>query len=192
MLALDIETLDIRSSAVVLSVGMTYIRDNTPQSYEAILNNSIFIKMDVKPQIAMGRTVGTTTVDWWGRQAEIVKKKSYYPSDKDVHPKDAFAILAKWLSQYNLSSELVWARGGMDQLVMEDLATQLDLPNLVKYHVFRDVRTALEILYPLAKNGYVEVDDTKCLGFTIDKVLKHAPEHDCAYDMAMLMFGKQE
>lgn len=192
MLALDIESLNIKSSSVVLSVGMTYIKDDKPQSYESLLNSSIFVKLDTRSQIAMGRTVGKSTVEWWSRQADIVKQKSMIPSSKDVHPKEAIEMLRKWLSPYNMKNELIWTRGGMDQLVMEDLADMCDIPDLAPFNRFRDIRTALEIIYPSAKNGYVEVDPDKCLGFTIDKVLKHSPEHDCAYDMAMLLFGKQE
>jgi hypothetical protein len=54
------------------------------------------------------------------------------------------------------------------------------------YAMWRDVRTAVDILYGTT-NGYVEVDHPL---FDRTAVIKHHPVHDCALDAMQLLYGK--
>jgi hypothetical protein len=86
----------------------------------------------------------------------------------------------------NSQKQTMWARGSLDQLVIDSLATKLGMDPLTGYAQWRDVRTAVDILYGTS-NGYCGVDHPE---FERASVIKHHPVHDCAYDAMMLMYGK--
>jgi hypothetical protein len=80
----------------------------------------------------------------------------------------------------------MWARGSLDQIVIDSLANRFEMESIIDYHVWRDVRTAVDILYGTI-NGYVNVDHPL---FKRHEVIKHHPVHDCALDAMQLMYGK--
>lgn len=192
MFCLDIETLGVESTSVILSVGISYVSNTEPKSYQDILDNSIFIKLNAKEQIAAGRVVVNSTVDWWNKQCDFAKERSYYPKNSDLSVDEGISILQKWVNERAKKDDICWIRGSLDQMCLDSLFRTADAAPLFPYNAYRDVRTAIELLYPeTAKNGYVDVDPEYCLGFDRDQVLKHSPEHDCAFDLAMILFGKK-
>ena len=84
------------------------------------------------------------------------------------------------------SKQTMWARGSLDQMVIDNLARAVDLQPITGYNMWRDVRTAVDIMYGTT-NGYVEVEKE---GFQRAAVIKHHPVHDCALDIMQLMYGK--
>ena len=86
----------------------------------------------------------------------------------------------------NAKDQTMWARGSLDQLSIDSLAVKFGLEEITGYNKWRDVRTAVDILYGTS-NGYVEVDHPL---FVRHEVIKHHPVHDCALDAMMLMYGK--
>lgn len=192
MFCLDIETLGIESTSVILSVGMSYVADTEPKSYQDILDNSIFVKLNAKEQIVNGRVVDKSTVEWWNKQCDFAKERSYYPNKSDLSVNEGISILQKWVNERAKKGDLCWIRGSLDQMCIDSLFRKLNAEPLFPYNAYRDVRTAIDLLYPeTAKNGYVDVDPEYCIGFDRDQVLKHSPEHDTAYDLAMILFGKK-
>lgn len=190
MFCLDIETLSVESTSVILSVGLSYVEDTEPKSYQDILDSSIFVKLNAKEQIAAGRDVLKSTVEWWNGQCDFAKNRSYYPKKTDLSIDEGIAVLQKWVNERAKKEDICWIRGSLDQMCIDSLFRSVDAEPLFKYNAYRDVRTAIDILYPdTSKNGYVDVDPELCLGFDRDQVLKHSPEHDCAYDLAMILFG---
>jgi hypothetical protein len=87
----------------------------------------------------------------------------------------------------NAKQQTMWARGSLDQMAIDSLAVKFDLEEITGYNVWRDVRTAVDILYGTT-NGYVEVVHPL---FSRHEVIKHHPVHDCALDAMQLMYGKQ-
>jgi hypothetical protein len=192
MFALDIETLAVESTSVILSVGMTYVSNTEPKSYQDILDNSIFVKLKAKEQIANNRFVDNSTVDWWSKQCDFAKERNFYPKKTDFSVDEGIAVLQKWVNERAKKDDICWIRGSLDQMCLDSLFRSVDAEPLFKYNMYRDVRTAIDIMYPnTSKNGYVDVDPELCLGFDRDQVLKHSPEHDTSYDLAMILFGKQ-
>jgi hypothetical protein len=152
------------------------------------------VKLDAKHQIQkLGRQVTSSTVDWWAKQSTAAKHTSYIPSKNDVTPDVALQQLRKFVYDNTGQSRVkCYTRGSMDVIVSEHLAKQVDMKLPWVYNNFRDIRTAIDILYTLSKDGYVAVDQTKCFGYTDDMTIAHNPVHDCARDAAMLLFGKTE
>ncbi len=192
---LDIETISTKANAAILSVGCVYVDASKPTTtYEEILSKSIYIKFEVKDQVdRLHRHVEKRTVDWWMKQAPMVRDFAMKPTSRDVKVEIGLGILGTWINETRVSrNEQCWIRGFMDSTTLEDLTSQLELPSVFPYNSYRDVRTAIDLLYPHTTSGYVEVDPARCVGFDVSKVIKHHPVHDSAYDAAMLIYGKQE
>lgn len=194
MYVYDIETLATNETAVVLSMGVIYVDQYEPRSWESLLSNCLFIKLDSKLQVKeLGRRVDASTLGWWNKQIKFVRDLSMQPSTEDLNPKEAFRRLRKFVYDRTGQSKIpCYTRGFMDVIVSDHLASQVEETMPWHYNSYRDVRTAIDILYPNSEDGYVDVDPKRCYNFDISKVLKHDPTMDVSYDAAMILFGKTE
>lgn len=187
MFMFDVETLGVESNAVVLSAALVYFDPEEKPSYQKMLDGACFVKFKAKEQGEMGRTVTLSTLEWWKTQHEYVRKVSLEPSAYDLTAVEGMNVLCEYMSKYpNAQKQTMWARGSLDQLVIDSLATKLGMDPLTGYAQWRDVRTAVDILYGTS-NGYCGVEHPE---FERASVIKHHPVHDCAYDAMMLMYGK--
>ena len=191
MFIFDVETLGKESNSVMLSMAAIYFNPDQKPSYQQLRDEAFFVKFDVEDQIKrLHRKVGKTTMNWWAKQCENVKLKSFYPNkDLDIKFEDGYEKMRVWAASKNDPDCWVWARGNLDQLVLDSFEEQLEIPPIFNYARWRDVRTAVDFLYGTSK-GYCDVDYP---GF--DKFLhitKHNPVDDCILDAMMLMYGKSE
>lgn len=191
---LDLETLGVESTSVVLSIGMVYCdpellsEDNT-EAYNQLLKESCLIKFNAKEQSASttNRTISKATLDWWQKQGEIPRMQAMTPTPEDMNAVEGLTKLRKWFNSYKDAKKLpIWVRGSLDQPTFESLCRSFDVEPFVMYNCYRDVRTAIDLIYDEGKGGYVEIPD-----FDSDIVIKHNPVHDSAYDALMLIRGKQ-
>jgi hypothetical protein len=188
MFIFDVETLGKESNSVILSMAAIYFDPETKPSYEDLYNSAFFVKFDVEDQVKrLDRKIGKSTMKWWAKQCDIVKAKSLKPNKAlDVKFEDGYEAMREWAKSKNDDQCYVWARGNLDQLVLDSFEEQLEIEPIWPFGRWRDVRTAIDILYN-ATNGYCPVNYK---GFSADaKVIKHNPVDDCAYDAMMLMYG---
>jgi hypothetical protein len=192
MFGLDVETLDLESTAVILSIGAVFYDGEKKLTYNGLFDDGCFIKLDIRDQLKnYGRTKSQDTIDWWKKQSPEAKAASLIPSPDDLSVLDALHTLDAWIkSKPDYRNDLVWARGGLDQLCLDSLARAAGHKPAMYYGSWRDVRTAVEFFYPKSKNGYVEVDTSIVEDFDESLVLKHHPVHDAAFDICMLAGGK--
>ena len=185
MFMFDVETLGVDSDSVVLSAALIYFEGG--ESYQDLLDKACFVKFKAKEQIAMKRTVDLGTLEWWKNQHEYIRGCALEPSADDVTVVQGFEILHNYMNKIpNAQKKTMWARGSLDQMVIDHLARKVDSQPITGYNMWRDVRTAVDILYGTT-NGYVEVDKPD---FQRAAVIKHHPVHDCALDIMQLMYGK--
>jgi len=187
MFVFDVETLGVESNAVVLSAALIHFDPEKKPSYQDLLDDACFVKINAKDQIErLKRSVDKGTVEWWGQQHSYTRSVSFTPSDTDVTAEVALEQLHRYMSKYpNARKQTMWARGSLDQIVIDSLARKLDIETITDYNMWRDVRTAVDILYG-TNNGYVGVDHPT---FKRHEVIKHHPVHDCALDAMQLMYG---
>jgi hypothetical protein len=186
MFVFDVETLGVDSNSVVLSAALVHFEGG--ESYQQLLDNALFVKFKAKEQVEMKRQVDIGTLEWWKNIHPYIRSCSFDPSGDDVTAAEGFAIMHNWLNKFpNPQKQTMWARGSLDQMVIDNLARKVDCQPLTGYNMWRDVRTAVDCLYG-SNNGYVEIDYP---GFERASVIKHHPVHDCALDAMMLMYGKQ-
>lgn len=187
MFIFDVETLGVESTAVVLSAALIHFDPALNQSYQDLLDNACFVKFNAKEQVSAGRTITKGTLDWWKDQHEYTRSVSFDPKPDDISVKDGFEQMYTYMSEFSKSqTQTMWARGSLDQMVIDSLAKRFDLEPLIRYNNWRDVRTAVDILYGTTE-GYCDVEHPT---FRRHEVIKHHPVHDCALDAMMLMYGK--
>ena len=197
---LDIESASVESTTVVLSVGMVYVdpdslmKDNDA-AYAQLLDegfeqNACFVKLKSVEQTKppYNRVISKSTLQWWkDKTGEVQRKASLLPSADDVSVPVGMELLRAWYNKKREGIELpIWIRGSLDQMALDSLCTAYDIPPLARYNVYRDIRTAIDLIYSDGSSGYVDIPD-----FNRDQVIKHHPVHDCAYDALMLLRGKQ-
>ena len=184
----DVETLSKKSSSVILSFACIHFDEEQQYTYEELLESAFFVKFDAVDQIKrLKRLSNASTVDWWAKQCDVVRKKSFVPSKNDVKFEDGYESFRQWAKSKKDPKGMVWARGNLDQLVMDDMEEQLGIEPVFAYHRWRDVRTAIDFLTD-SDTGYCKVP-----GFDPQaKVYKHDPVHDCAFDIMMLLYGNNE
>lgn len=189
MFIFDIETLGVESTCVVLSAAMIYFDPVTKPTYQDLLENTCFVKFNAKEQLHAGRTITKSTLDWWKTQHEYTRKISFDPSADDMTVKDGIEKLYYFMNKFeNPRKQTMWARGSLDQMAIDSLTRKFDMESITEYYVWRDVRTAVDLLCNTAQ-GYTEIDHPS---FKRHEVIKHHPVHDCAYDAMMLMYGKKK
>lgn len=197
MYCLDIETLDVESTAVVLSVSIIpfefdkVIPDHelTPEKmieiYNNYRNNSITVKFDINDQINIGRTIDEETTLWWRKQSKIAQRGSLIPQTTDLSAKDGIDLLRDYIQHNGGETQIVWVRGSLDQMALESLCRSLKVPPLIHYRYFRDIRTAIELIAEKSNSGYCNIKG----GFVQnEQVIKHVPVNDCALDIMMMLY----
>lgn len=185
MFLLDIETLDIESTSVVLSAAMVYFEDG--MSYQDLLDAAIFVKFDVKEQITIyKRTTSKDTLAWWAKQSDESKRTSLIPSDKDMSAAEGILKLKQYMT--STTDKIVFTRGNLDSMCMESLCRSVCVTPIVPYYKFMDVRTALNLMKSTTVRGYCDVSLT---GFDMKeaKKNKHDPIIDVCLDAIQILYG---
>ena len=184
---LDIETLGVESTSVVLSAALLYFDEKDKYTFEQLVNKCCFVKFDANDQIKnYKRTVDKGTIDWWKEQTAETRKLSVSPSANDVSVEKGIKVFKEYIRDNSTDNkEICWIRGTIDQTCMESLCRALGTPPIFEYWQYRDIRTALDLLKETTKKGYCKIP-----GFDFSKISKHDPVHDISLDVMMLLYGE--
>lgn len=179
---------------MILSMACIHFNPEEKPTAQSLRAGAFFAKFNVEDQVQrLKRSINKPTVDWWAKQCDNVKRASLIPSDQDCIFEDGYEAMREWVKQKNDGDSWVWARGNLDQLVMDDIEEQIGLTPIFPYARWRDVRTAIDFLYE-TKDGYCEVETPPW----IDKfdssieITKHNPIDDCVFDVMMMLYGKKK
>lgn len=183
----DIETLGIESNSIVLSAAIIHFsEEESTFTMENLRERALFVKFSISEQVEeYKRTHTKDTIQWWKGQPEHARKKSLPETSKDLDAKTGLEMLRNYIDKHHVAGETttVWARGSLDQMAIDSLARDVGVKPIAPYWVWRDVRTAIDIIHG-STTGYREIVDVP-----YDSVLKHDPVDDCAYDIIMLCKG---
>jgi hypothetical protein len=198
----DVETLGVESDAVVLSfacIPFTFDEDMSEgpdDLYQRLLNRALFVKFDVRAQFDMGRKSDKGTMQFWSDQEPAARRKSFNPNPKiDRLAEDGLTELFHFVnSEMKGHSEATtipngytfWQRGGLDQIMLDSFTVHTGMKPFINFWCWLDVRTMLTITKDTVVRGYATVPE---FDFR-NKVIKHDPVHDCAYDILMMVAGK--
>lgn len=189
MFVFDVETFGKNTDAVVLSMACIYfdpVKKTTPQE---MLDNAFFCKFNVEYQMRiLKRSVTKSSMEWWKKQSQIARDKSIKPSPNDLKLEEGVELMRQWAKPLDTNkNDYVWARGNLDQLILDGLEEEYGIEPVFYYNRWRDVRTAIDLMTG-STNGYCDVDYP---GFNASMIIKHDPVQDCLLDAMMLLYGKQ-
>jgi len=186
MYCFDLESLGVESNSVVLSVAIVYFDPAEELDYDKLLNRTLFLKLDAKDQVKrLNRVIDKGTLEWWSKQHKYLQDISLHPKPDDLKAEEAIQKVKDYINMFpNPDNQTIWIRGNMDQPMFDSLSKAVSTEPIMRYNNYRDLRTAIDIMYG-SSNGYCEVED-----FSKDKVIKHHPVHDICYDVMMLLKGK--
>ena len=125
MFVFDVETLGKESNAIILSMACVHFDPLKKPSHEDLRANAFFAKFDVEDQRKrLKRSMSASTVDWWKKQCLNTKLKSFRPSAEDVIFEVGYERMREWAKSKNDPTAWVFARGNLDQLVLDDIEEQ--------------------------------------------------------------------
>lgn len=174
---IDIETLDTKSSAIVLSVGACFFDlDNPNTTIQELYQNSIYLELNPKEQENKNRTISIDTLTWW--------------LNNDLNLKAFFENISintgrnlKLLSDFIISNQIksVWSKSpSFDMNILDSLFSDFNMTFPIGFRDRFDVRTVLEIrkLTEISKiklqgNGHHALDDAINQTLMICNVLNH-------------------
>lgn len=194
MFMFDLETLSTESTSIVLSTAITYfdfddaIEDRSPENllseYNRYVMTSKFVKFNVDEQKQIGRVLDKGTSAWWMRQADLPRATSFYAKPDDMSAKDGIDSIRSYINSHGGPDQIVWARGSLDQMAFDSLCRSIGEEPLFHYNMWRDVRTAIDLLASDSRGGYCVIPN-----FNPDlHVVKHIPQNDCALDILQLLY----
>jgi hypothetical protein len=186
----DVETLGVESTSVILSLSCIHFHSEQKPSYQQLKQDAFFVKFNAKDQAErLNRKIEKGAIAWWEKQCLFARQKSLLPTADDHKLENGLTLFHDWVKTKNDTKSWVWARGNLDQLILQSCERDAKLEPIFDYNRWRDVRTAIDLLHGSA-NGYCDVDHAE---FMYDRdVIKHDPVDDCALDIMMLIYGKEK
>ena len=136
---IDIETLDTKTSAVVLSIGVAMFDEKK-------IHHSEHIRVNVQEQIDRGRTISESTLAWWMMQSDEARAAVFGEEAGVIYdtPEARDRLGDLWLEW---GPKVVWSKGPhFDIAKLEDLFGG-NVP--WEYHHPRDTRTRYELYQQL-------------------------------------------
>ena len=135
-LMVDLETLAVSPNAVVLSLGAVHFN---PYGNEH--GDSIYFRIDLDDQDALGREVDPNTITWWSSQPPEIMEEAFSPDNRIslVDAIDQFHRFAWGCSAF-------WSHGAtFDLVILENIYRQLNKPLPWNYWQLRDTRTLFDL-----------------------------------------------
>jgi hypothetical protein len=134
-LMIDLETLDVTDSAVVVSLGAQFFdiaADGYPET------EAISAAFDFQQQIDLGRTLSASTIKWWMTQGNAARSETFNATQ---YPIEDIALLLADMSKINKTTR-IWGNGsGFDLNIVRSLFRTHGLEFPFRYSADMDLRT---------------------------------------------------
>jgi exodeoxyribonuclease VIII len=138
-LMVDLETLDTKTSATILTLGAVRFDPwtNAPMK-------ELYLRVDIDSQDRLGCTVSDDTIKWWGQQNTEVKEEAFNPLNRvPIHEvMNQFHALAWGCSHF-------WSHGAtFDLMILQNIYDKLERAYPWNFWEMRDTRTLFELADP--------------------------------------------
>jgi exodeoxyribonuclease VIII len=135
-LMVDMETMAVSPNAVVLSLGAVQF-----DPYRDGYGLSIYFRIDLDDQDALGREIDPGTLDWWAKQDPTIMEEAFSP-DNRISLVDAMDQFHK----FAWGCDAFWSHGAtFDLVILENIYRQLNKPVPWNYWQLRDTRTLFDL-----------------------------------------------
>lgn len=163
---IDIETLDVIPSAVILSIGATVITDR--------FDEENFFYKECDPETQFERSISQSTKEWW------IKQNIPIPGvDCKISLNIVLMDLSLWISTLR-AEPIIWCKGtDFDTAILSNAYAQYKFPLPWKYNAVRDFRTVKKLFphysYPVNPNAHHALSDAKHQAEELKGILKANP-----------------
>lgn len=135
----DMETLDTKLSAVILTIGAVVFDPFSDAPFQ-----ELYMRVSVEDQLAAGRTISDSTLEWWSKQDPEIMEEAFgeegrIPLDQALNTLHKFA----W------NCHKFWSHGlSYDLMVIQNLYDAHNKTYPWQYYDMRDTRTLFDIVDP--------------------------------------------
>lgn len=130
---LDLESLGTRPDCAILTLGAVKFDPYTVDKF----GDSLYFRIDVNEQLALGREVQEDTLEWWGRQAEDVREEAL-----GEHDRISLESMYRQLNKFLVGVNNIWCQGpAFDIVILENIYRQKGWPTPWQFWQIRDSRT---------------------------------------------------
>lgn len=175
----DFETLDTKSTGVVLSLGVVLFDITQENTFDELVSQGMEVFFDQESQIEKGRTVSEDTKAWWALQGEEAQRCLNPEHQSD--PKKLHVYLNQLYTalqfQPDRKSTRWFSRGCFDNNFLESLCDSYEIDMPYKYWCWRDARTYLDALGIGTLNQKMDKPEN---------MIAHNAHHDSAFEAYML------
>lgn len=144
-ISIDLETLDTKPSALVLSCGLVAFNPYTGE----ILDRDYTRFVGLDEQVARGRTISAATVQWWAAQSDEARRVL---TDSDEFGNDAAFGLARIRDFFRKHADAldgVWGNGAdFDNAILGSLFESFGQQRPWNYGLNRCLRTLKNLALP--------------------------------------------
>ena len=99
--------------------------------------DSLYLRIDVDEQLALGREVQEDTLAWWSQQAEDVREEALGEGNRV-----SLETMYQDLNRFCVGAENIWCQGpAFDIVILENIYRQMGWPTPWQFWQIRDSRT---------------------------------------------------
>jgi 3' exoribonuclease, RNase T-like len=130
---LDLESLGTRPDCAILTLGAVKFNPYVVDSF----GDSLYLRIDVDEQLAMGREVQEDTLTWWSKQAEDVREEALGEGGRV-----SLSEMYRQLNRFCVGVTNIWCQGpAFDIVILENIYRQQGWPTPWQFWQIRDSRT---------------------------------------------------
>jgi len=134
---IDLETIDVKPQATVLSLGAVKFDPHT----SADPHSELYLKISIDDQDRLGRTASDSTLEWWGKQDPAIMEEAFDQTDA-VSVEQALAEISK----FSVGVDTFWGQGyGFDYTMLEDMFRNAGRPIPWNFWQILDSRTLFRV-----------------------------------------------
>ncbi len=137
---LDLETLDVRPTASILTIGAVKF-DPYGNDIESPDCDKFYVKVDLDSCDRIGLTIDDNTVAWWSQQSAEAQEEAF-SEDGRIPIEDAMQQLYKFC----WGAKCIWSHGaGFDVVILEHVFNRVGRAVPWKFWQVRDTRTIFDL-----------------------------------------------
>ena len=136
--AIDLETLDVRPTATVLTLGgVKFDPRSNSEPYD-----ELYFKISIDDQDQYGRSSNDSTIEWWSTQDPKIMEEAF-DQEGAITLEEACSRIARW----SVGVDTFWGQGyGFDFTMMEDMFRNIERPVPWQFWQVLDSRTLFRAL----------------------------------------------
>tara|TARA_R100000951_G_scaffold105675_1_gene99625 strand:- start:265 stop:807 length:543 start_codon:yes stop_codon:yes gene_type:complete len=155
---IDIETLDTKSSAVVIQIAAVAFSYNNKGQVEVV--DQLNIKLPVAPQLNRSRTISVSTVKFWLNTPAQQQLLGELLSPETKYNYDHALVEFLEFCQNHAPTEY-WSQGPtFDMIILEDMLDNVGLITPWKFYQVRDLRTVQKFVGDDAKSKKMKAENS--------------------------------